>query len=190
VATVSQTDPPTALITRLIEEQPAASGERARKIAYALAVFNVDYEKNREFLLRTFNNCLLQTKDWSDEDDGCNDGMLLDYLTNLYWRGDGVLLRPLLELANSHAYALRGVDDFYADLLERRTPDAVRELEMLSTEKQSLICKMAGESGLVVGSLKFDRVVKRLHSAGVPAAERCEQAVAQSAARVPRRAAN
>jgi len=77
----SQPDPPADLAASLRKEQLNASPERLRDISYALAVFNVEYQKNRDYLLSTLNICLSRPKE-SPEDDVC-DGDLLSFLMNL-----------------------------------------------------------------------------------------------------------
>jgi hypothetical protein len=63
----------------LVHEQPDVSRERARGIAYSLAVFGEDYQRNRDHLLELLNVCVSKLK-VSAEDNVCNGG-LLDYVT-------------------------------------------------------------------------------------------------------------
>jgi hypothetical protein len=101
-AFVSQPDPPAEMEDSMKKEQPNASGERARNIAYALAVYGFEYERNRDYLLRRLSNCLARPRE-SPENDEC-DGELLDFVTNLYWRGDDSLLAFL---ASGGGYSTR-----------------------------------------------------------------------------------
>jgi hypothetical protein len=131
--TVSHPSPPASLIASLRREQPSSSGERARDIAYALAVFDAEYQQNRDFLLGRLNACIARPKE-SPEDEVC-DGTLLDYVTNLYWRGDSTLLQPLLQLADSRKDVIHEIGRFYADLLDRHTATTVDELGKLAQEE-------------------------------------------------------
>jgi len=134
ITTVSHPSPPASLIADLRREQPSSSGERARDIAYALAVFDAEYQQNRDFLLGRLNACIARPKE-SPEDEVC-DGTLLDYVTNLYWRGDSTLLQPLLQLADSRKDVIHEIGSFYADLLDRHTATTVDELGKLAQESR------------------------------------------------------
>lgn len=178
--TISHPTPPASILAGLRREQPSASGERARDIAYALAVFNSEYQQNRDYLLGLMNSCLARSKD-SLEDDEC-DGKLLHYVTNLYWRGDIGLLAPLLQIADIRHDVIFEIGTFYAHLLDRHTAAAVSEMQVLSVAKQATICPLAGEDDFSLDSPKFKRVAEHLHSIGGEVAERCLRE-AESAAR-------
>lgn len=180
--TIPHTIPPPSLIAGLRREQPGASGERARDIAYALAVFGTDYQKNRDYLVKSLTDCLARPKD-SPEDDVC-DSRLLDYLTNLYWRGDGGLLEGLLQLADSRKDVISEVGTFYANLLDRHTAAALRGMQKVTLEKQRTVCSLAGEDDFSIDGPKLNRVAKHLHAAGDPVAELCLQEAEQAAGRV------
>ena len=79
---VSQPDPPADVADAMRIEQPNASGQRKKDIAYALAVFGIEYRTNRDYLLLLLKSCLSRPNGWP-EDDEC-DGELLDFVTNLY----------------------------------------------------------------------------------------------------------
>jgi hypothetical protein len=181
--TVSHPSPPASLIASLRREQPSSSGERARDIAYALAVFDAEYQQNRDFLLGRLNACIARPKE-SPEDEVC-DGTLLEYVTNLYWRGDSTLLQPLLQLADSRKDVIHEIGRFYADLLDRHTATAVDELGKLAQEKQRLICQLAGEDEYSLDQPKLERVTQRLHGIGNQAANQCLQVAETAANDVP-----
>jgi len=181
--TVSHPNPPASLIAGLRREQPSSSGERARDIAYALAVFDVEYQQNRDFLLDELNTCLARPKE-SPEDDVC-DGTLLDYVTNLYWRGDVTLEQPLLQLADSRKDVIHEIGRFYADLLDRHTATTVDGLSRLAQDKQRLICQLAGEDEYSLDEPKFKRVTQHLHAIGDETANQCLQVAETAANDVP-----
>jgi len=180
--TISHASPPLSLLTRLRHEQPGASGERARDIAYALSVFGMDYHRNRDYLVELLNACLSRPKD-SPEDDVC-DSRLLDYLTNLYWRGDSGLLENLLQLADSRKDVILEIGTFYANLLDRHTAVAVRGMQKVSADKQRSICSLAGEDDFSIDGPKLKRVAERLHATGDAVAELCLQEAERAAGRV------
>lgn len=169
--TISHPTPPENLVTSLKREQPDASGQRARDIAYTLAVFGLDYQPNRDYLLRLLRSCLSRPKE-SSEDELC-DSKLLSFLTNLYWRGDDELLPSLLQIADSRGDVIGQIGYFYGDLLERHTTAAVTGMSKLTLEKQRGICGLAGKYDLHIDTPKFERVAENLRSLGTVVATRC-----------------
>jgi hypothetical protein len=173
ISSISHPTPPASLVARLSEEQRSASGEHARDIAYELAVFDIEYQQNRVYLLELLGSCLSKPKE-SPENDVC-DGRLLDYVTNLYWRGDDALLGPLLQIADSRKDVIGDIGTFYADLLDRHASITLRLMQGLPVDKQLTICGIAGSDDLSHDSPKLDRVAKHLKQANDDVAERCLQ---------------
>ena len=182
VVTTSHADPPPAVLARLRREQPRASGESARDIAYALAVFGTGYRQNRDYLVEVLNSCLSRPRE-SPKDAVCN-GRLLDYVTNLYWRGDTGLLGPLLHCADSRGDVVDEVGTFYADLLDRHASAALQGMQELPVAKQRIICSLAGEDGFRVDPPKLERVAQHFHALGGDVADRCLQEAERTAERV------
>lgn len=182
ITSISHRTPPASVIKLLRDEQPTASGGRARDIAYALAVYNVEYRQNRDYLLGLLNACLSRPRE-SSEDDVC-DHRLLDYVTNLYWRGDSTLLPQLLQMADSRKDVIGEIGTFYANLLDRRTAITVEGLQTLSIAKQQTICRLAGEDDFRIDSPKFKRVAEQLHATSSDVAKRCLQEAKKAAAHV------
>jgi hypothetical protein len=141
------------------------------------------YERNRDYLLETLSACLARPKE-SPEDDVC-DGRLLDYVTNLYWRGDSALLPPLLQLADSRKDVIEEIGRFYADLLDRHTATTVNGLRKLAPEKQQVICKLAGEDEYSIDEPKLERVTERLLAVGDETANQCLRVAERAANDVP-----
>jgi hypothetical protein len=166
----SQPNPPSDLSVTLQKEQLGASPERLRDIAYMLAVFNVDYQKNRDYLLSSLKNCLSRPKE-SQEDDVC-DGDLLSFLTNLYWRGDTTLLPILLQIAESRRDVIGDIGTFYADLLDRRGVIVLNAMGASPDDEQQLVCKLADDD-LSINSPKRKRIKAFLHKARNRAATQC-----------------
>lgn len=171
ITSISHRTPPVSVVKLLQVEQPTASVEHARDIAYALAVYNVEYRQNRDFVLGLLNDCLARPKE-SSEDDVC-DHRLLDYITNLYWRGDSTLLPLLLQIADSRKDVIGEIGTFYARLLDRRTAIALEGLQGLSIDKQQTVCRLAGADDFRLDGPEFDRVTRQLHYIGGEVANRC-----------------
>ena len=166
-------DLPSAFAEDLVKEQPQATGERAMDVAYALAVFNSDYQQNRDYLFSMFEACLSNPSRPVIEDI-CDDRRLYKELANLYWRGDNDLLLPLLRAAEeTRAGAVDGAGRFYADLLDRRNAEFLLGLGSLPVENQKTVCKLAGRHELILGSAKEERVAKQLRANGGDLALRC-----------------
>lgn len=174
----SQPDPPAELFDALRKDQPNASPGRGRDIAYVLAVFDVEYQKNRDLLLLSLKSCLSKPKE-SSEDDVC-DGDLLSFVTNLYWRGDSALLAPLLQIAESRRDVIDDIGTFYADLLDRRGVIVLSAMGELSDDKQHLVCKLADADDLSINPPNRDRIIAFLRGASGAAATQCLRAFGSS----------
>ena len=166
-------------IQRLRAEQRESSGERARDVAYALAVFRSDYRTNRDHLVTTLSQCLARPVN-SPEDDVC-DPRLVQYLANLYWRGDNELLHVLINLAQQREDVVDDAGTFFADLLDRRTQIALNELGSVPDDKQRLVCAMAFDSDLRFDPPKLNRVQSNLKRIGTEIGRRCLDALQRAA---------
>ncbi len=157
---IAHDEPLPGMVAQLLQEQPTATGERARDVAFALAVLKENYAANRKYLLTSLRACLARPKDLPDEN-GC-DYELLDYVVNLYWRGDRSLLQPLLQLARFGRDRVDGT--FYADLLEREPETALGGLSALDLDHRRMVCQLAGEDGFSLDGPQFERVQKSLNT--------------------------
>ena len=171
VVSQSHPDPPQSVIARLREEQPHDTGERARDVAYALAVFNSEYQANRDFLVKMLQSCLSKPRN-SPEEGGC-DGTLVDALANLYWRGDKGLSQTLFAIADRREDVIDKVGRFYANLLDRRMIAALEELRKLAVDKQNEACEMAFKDDLRFDSPKLERVLASLRQSNDMIAQAC-----------------
>jgi hypothetical protein len=177
-------DLPQGVVDRTRTEQATATGEEAVKAAFQLAVFDVDYARNRDYLSSVLGICLA-SPDEAAIDDVCNKCDLLLYLETLYWRGDTSLLRPLLNVADSRAWAVDDAGTFYADLLDQRNAEALRALDSLPIDKQRAVCRQAGKEALSMNPPKEERVLQQLQQSGGEVAERCLQEAKAAADNVP-----
>ncbi len=184
VTTISHSTPLPSLVALLLREQPNATGGRARDIAHALAVLGSDYQQNRDYLLGLLNACLSKPKQ-SAEDDVC-DARLLDYVTNLYWRGDSELLVPLLQSVDDREDVINEIGLFYGDLLDRHANTALQGMRMLPENKQRMVCKLAGEDDFSLDSPKYERVTNHLQNVGGQVAEHCLEEIQIAVQRVAR----
>jgi len=171
-----------AVLEGLRKEQPTAEGQRARDIAYALAVFRFNYDENRELLIKQLKSCLARPPN-SPEDDVC-DGRLVDYLANLYWRGDSRLLQILLDVAERRQDVLDEAGEFYSALLDRRMGVAMEGLLKIPEEKQRLVCKMAYTDDLRFDSPKLARIEANLSALGSDSAKVCLKTIQSTAAQL------
>jgi hypothetical protein len=147
--TVTWADPPEQVLNQLRREQPTASGARARDIAYALAVLQNDYTVNRNYLVDLLDLCdsippanVEETED--DEESPCS-GPLVDFLANLYWRGDDEIAELLLTQHSPFQSMTNSLASFYADLFRRRPCSFANVLARRTIEQQAEICHLAGD---------------------------------------------
>jgi hypothetical protein len=170
-----QPDAPVDIANAMQKEQPNASGKRARDLAYSLAVFRIEYQTNRDYLMRLLNSCLSRPRE-SPENDEC-DGKLLAFVTNLYWRGDNTLLVPLLQMADSRRDVIGEIGTFYSDLLDRQKGTALAAIKELGADQQHLVCRLAYKDDLSNNRPKRDRIKAFLSKTGGDAAARCSSAI-------------
>jgi hypothetical protein len=121
------------------------------------------------------NDCLKRAPN-SPEDDVC-DERLVQYIANLYWRGDDELLHLLFDIAQWREDVVDGAGRFYADLLDRRTDVAVHELSSIPAEKQQIVCGMAFDNDLRFDGPKLDRIESKLQQIGTEVAQTCLDAL-------------
>jgi hypothetical protein len=108
----------------------------------------------------------------------------LDYVTNLYWRGDAGLLAPLLEIADERTDVIGEIGYFYGNLLDRQLSHALKGMSALSVEKQQTICELAGGDDFSLDPPKFQRVAEDLRTVGTEVAVRCLKQAETKAGRV------
>jgi hypothetical protein len=173
VAQVHSNVPATEI--RKLQTEPHRNAERDRDVAYALAVFGANYLPNRNHLVRDLRHCLERPPN-SPEDDLC-DERLVEYIANLYWRGDSELLHLLFDIAEQRKDVVDGAGMFYADLLDRRPDVAVAALSSFSPEKQRIACIMAFDNELRFDGRKFDRIASKLRDIGTDSGQRCLDAL-------------
>jgi hypothetical protein len=166
-------DIPQDEVPRLRRRQPHATGIQGRDIAYSLAVFGVDYPKNRDRLLKMMRSCEAHPL---RDDDRC-DWDLFNYVSNLYWRGHEELLRPLLETPPD----VFDSGQSYAYLLDLRFPRLLEAMAALPSSARDAICRQAALD-LTTDDERQERVTASLKAAPGEIAARC-LAIANDAVR-------
>lgn len=173
------TDIPTDYLAQLTSEQAHATGERAVDIAYALAVYNVDRERNTEYLVSLLNICNAAGKKPGIEG-VCEEDRLVRELAELYWRGNSAILPVLLNSALSRSEALDSIGEFYADFLEDGTDDVIPALAALSEETRAGVCKTAAATDLSFDQPKRQRVLDRMRRLQSPVADDCAKRIEEA----------
>jgi hypothetical protein len=143
----AHTDTPDKIVEKLIAEQRTANGARAADVAYALAVYDVNREANRDYLLSTLRKCLGARRP-SPLEDMCDDIPLIRELADLYWRGDTALLGTFLNCAWSDANVVDEIGrDFYADLLNAPPNDVFDVFSARPPATRDQVCRLAARQG-------------------------------------------
>ncbi len=168
---VQHTTAPESAVEVLKKKQVNSWGEDAVRNAFTLAIFDIDYAKNRDYLSDLLEVCL-SSPDKPAITDVCQDSNLSFFLEALYWRGDSGLLNQLLQAADSGAEAVSEIGYFYADLLESHSDETLHVLQNLPESKQEAVCKMAGKDE-AAGSAKLKAVIENLLAANSDIARQC-----------------
>lgn len=160
-------------VKRLQSAQRQPSGVRAQELAFLLAAYDSDYEKNRDFLIRTLRGCNNPSITF-----GCNDNTGT-FLVVLYERGHKELLEPLMRIGKDsyNAAALEGIGAFYSDVLTKNPVEFLDTLQRLEPRTQRRVCELAGTAdGGRMPPADLQWVRKQLRAKGDVAA-RCLRAV-------------
>ena len=119
--------------------------EKARDIAFSLAVMKVNERQNVNYLLRLLQSC--SATRGGDPRYEC-DGKLVYEVSTLYWRGHNDLLLPLFgtgDFLESDSYPFAGSDvsEFYGYLLSWRQDALLTALAALPAQTQQAVCHRA-----------------------------------------------
>ena len=157
--------------------QKRATGERAQEVAFLLAAYDSDYEKNRDYLIHILRGCSgLSTKL------GCNDNTGA-FLIVLYKRGHKELLEPLMLVGKdtNGAALAEEVGDFCSEVLLKRPAEFLDTIRQFPARTQRQVCELAGAGdggGMAPADLK--RVRKQLTAKSDEVATRCWRGVETS----------
>jgi hypothetical protein len=164
-------------IKQLQEAKRTARGERVQQIAFLLGVLNVDYSRNRDYLLWVLRGC-----DVPEIKNGCND-MTGEYLVYLFRHGHPEILAPLLDASvkSYNAAGAEGLGAFFAELIAKspnKFLDAVRSFQILTQKKMCYFAGSGDGGGMAPSDLK--KVRERLSAMNDEVARRCLYQVEQA----------
>lgn len=169
---------PQKILKNLERMQSEARGERAMEIAFALTVFQVNYESNRDYLLDLWRTCLA-SPDKPAIVGICDETRLSFILANLYFRGDETLLPVLLHAAESKSYAAEELGHFYAVMLKNQPEKLLDKMNGLPASTQSAICRDAMDN-FYLDTPEFKQVESHLLDLKQSNAEACLKAMREA----------
>lgn len=120
-------------IAALTNAQSDATGTRADAITYLLVVLGHDKDANRARLTGSVRGC---TRD----PDNCDD-RVISYLGNLFERGDGLVLDPLLDAATTPGLA-EALGSTYDDMIVHDPRTFITAVSRRAEIDQRRLCKM------------------------------------------------
>ena len=121
------------VIHQLRVAQTTARGDQAQQVAFLLAVFGSDYQRNRDYLLWVLKGCEVP-----EIKHGCND-MTGEYLFYLYEQGHPDILAPLLN-SSVKSYSAAGAEslgELFADLVVKSPKDFLGAVRLFPPSTQS-----------------------------------------------------
>jgi len=157
---------------QLIQKQ--ATRQRAQEVAFLLAAYDSDYEKNRDYLIHALRGCTSPSIKFECDD---NTGA---FLIVLYERGHREVLEPLMVFGkDSYNAALAElVGGFYADVLTKNPTEFLDIIRRLSPRTQKRLCELAGATdGSGMSAQDLGRVRKQLKAVGDELALTCLRGV-------------
>jgi hypothetical protein len=133
-----------------------------------LAVFGVEYERNRDYLLEVLHRC--RAKQNSDCDDDT-----ADLAIGLFERGHHEMLHPLMLIApESDAGLSETLGTFYSDALTQQPRTFVDEISQLPASGQKAVCRLAGSTdGGGMASDVLNKARRKLRAIGGSVALQC-----------------
>jgi hypothetical protein len=163
-----------AVVKDLQSAQKTAKETRAVEVAFLLAVYGANYEKNRDYLVDNLRGCTN-----SAIKSGC-DGNVADFLIVLYERGHKDVLKPLMLVGKDSYSPVVGetLGSFISNLIADGPTDFFDTIRGLSPETQKELCDFAGMAD--GGGLSADRlhqIQKELNARGDAISLNCLQAI-------------
>ena len=164
-------------VKELQSAQKQASGKRLQEVAFLLAAFDSDYEKNRDFLIHVLRGCTTPSiKFGCDEDVGA-------FLIVLYERGHKDVLEPMMLLGKDiySAALAEMLGSFYSDVLSNHPTDFLDTIQRFVPKTQRRLCELAGAGdGGGMAAKDLQRVRRQLKATGDKLALTCLRAVESS----------
>ncbi|HEX3472939.1 MAG TPA: hypothetical protein VHT28_17300 [Silvibacterium sp.] len=146
-------------VKQLRAAQKAATDEQSVEVAFLLAAYDSDYEKNRDYLIENLRGCTTPALK-----SGC-DRSIAHYLIVLYERGHKDVLKPLMLLGKDsyNPIVSEGLGDFFSDLLADSPGAFLDTIRQFEPQAQKQLCDLAGAAdGDGLSADKFQRVQKEL----------------------------
>jgi hypothetical protein len=163
-----------AAIKELRSAQKTATEERLAQVAFLLAAYGSDYEKNRDYLIEDLRGCTTPAIK-----SGC-DGNIADYLIVLYERGHKDVLKPMMLVGkDSYSAAVaESLGSFLSNFLID-SPDAFFDtIRPFTPDAQKDLCGLAGTAdGGGLSAEKLQRVRKTLNAKNDELSLTCLQAI-------------
>jgi hypothetical protein len=164
-------------VKQLQVAQKRATGERSQEVAFLLAAYGSDYEKNRDYLIHILRGCSSPSIKL-----GCNDNTGA-FLIVLYERGHKELLEPLMLVGKdtNGAALAEEVGDFCSVVLLKSPAEFLDTIRRFPPRTQRQVCELAGAGdggGMAPADLK--RVRKQLTAKSDEVATRCWRGVEAS----------
>lgn len=159
-----------SVVKKLKLAQVSAHAQRAQQVAFLLAAFDVEYERNRDYLLHVLSGC-----NYPEIRYGCDD-MTGFYLIYLYEHGHQEILAPLLKtsIGSYNAAGSEGLGGYFGDMVQNSPEKFLEAVSAFSVPTQKKACGFAGSAdggGLGVKGLAQAR--KKLRAIGSEVALRC-----------------
>lgn len=161
-------------VNQLQAIQKQATGERSQEVAFLLAAYGSDYEKNRDYLIHTLRGCTSPSIKF-----GCNDNTGA-FLIVLYERGHKELLEPLMLFGKDsyNAALAEGVGAFYGEVLVKNPTEFLDTIRRFPPKTQRRVCELAGAGdGGGISPADLKRVRKQLTAKSDEVAAKCWRAV-------------
>jgi hypothetical protein len=165
-----QPDQREIIIKRLKLAQASAHGLRAQQVAFLLAVLDVEYDRNRDYLMHVLSGC-----NYPDIRYGCDD-MTGFYLIYLYEHGHQEILAPLLKtsIGSYNAAGSEGLGGYFGDLVQNSPEKFLEAVSTFPVPTQKKACSFAGSSdGGGLGDRGLAQARKKLRAIGSEVALRC-----------------
>ena len=159
------------IIKRLKAAQGAAHDElRAQQVAFLLASLDVEYERNRDYLLHVLSGC-----NYPGIRYGC-DEMTGDYLIYLCEHSHQEIFAPLLKISigSYNAAGSEGLGSYFGEQVQKSPEKFLEAVSTFPVPTQKKACGFAGSSdGGGLGAKGLAQARKKLRVIGSEIALRC-----------------
>ncbi len=159
-----------SVVKKLKLAQVSAHAQRAQQVAFLLAALDVEYERNRDYLLHVLLGC-----NYPEIRYGCDD-MTGFYLIYLYEHGHQEILAPLLKtsIGSYNAAGSEGLGAYFGDLVQNSPEKFLEAVSTFSVPTQKKACGFAGSSdGGGLGARELAQARRKLRIVGSDVALRC-----------------